>query len=105
MWDVARHSGRVPMSGIDASTTSAGAVQRLRRGRRQFRRRLRTGHNRCVDSFTEIAPIPIVAVIVIIAAIGAFIAYRSRRRPWAVVLAVIVAVLILYAVIWTVTPA
>jgi hypothetical protein len=62
-------------------------------------------HNRCVDSFTEIAPIPIVPLIVIIAAVGAFIAYRSRRRSWAVVLAVIVAVLMLYEVVWTFTPA
>lgn len=57
-----------------------------------------------MGSFIEL-PISLTAVVVILGILGAFLAYRFRRGPLAVALAVVAALGIGCGVIWTVLPA
>jgi hypothetical protein len=57
-----------------------------------------------MDTFYEIDLIAVIPILIIVAAIAAFGAYRLRHTRFAMALVVVAAAGVAYAVIWTFTP-
>jgi hypothetical protein len=57
-----------------------------------------------MDTFYEIDLIAVIPILIVVAAIAAFGAYRLRHTRFALALVVVAAAGVAYAVIWTFTP-